>query len=1533
MSEAGGPLVATGWYPDPMRRAALRQWSGSGWTARVSDGHSTWDDPRPVRRALVAADLDALRFVENVFLPEALAQGADTPARQLALLAELTTEARRGAAPAPARPAPAAASPALPHQGNADTWVAHPGIPHPGLPHPAVPRPAAPPAGRPPRPAAPGPARPRSAAARWSARARRRAGSDLALHGLAYLGVLLLFIGVFGLVAFAFADVTPGLRPVAELACASVPFAAARLLRARGATVAAQALEIAGGLLLPVLLITSMVDGSGLPPDLAGGALVVALTLGCAALSVALAAWAHRHPASGVRFAVAPAVWFAVAAATLGAGRAVPQGRDVAVPTAWQVCAVSAALVLTLAAGRRWPSSALAAAALRAGVSGTVVLAVLAAVTGAAQGWPGPAVAGAGIALLVALVLLRPVVPAPMIDVVAPGWWALVGLALAPSLPAGALAALLAAGFLALLEHAHARGARAAALVLPGAGLAVCLAVAAPDPGWAAALYAGLAAWALARRTRPLGGRGGARVLDLAAAALPAASVLALATAADGWVALAAAAALVLTATVPARWPVLRRHAADQFWPRWWRGAVPTVAAGALVAWPPSTTSAQAWLVAGVLVALAGAAAVGPLAPPARTWAVVALAAGAWLVACDAGALGDPVRGIVLAAAALALVALAHLRARPAGAAIGLAGHATALLALALAGAGWPLVVVVALATAGCAVTAVAADGGRSPVGATLAGVGRPLTFVPWAAVAAGLPAVVVGGLDSAGLLAADDPWTAAVLAVVALGYALVTRAPVAPRCAATLAWAAFALALAAAGSAWAPWPAVVGLGAVIAAPALIAAPRRAAVMGWTAWVAMAPFAGLVAHLLVPPFAALPGATQVAATLTVVGGALLVGSAAADLRGSRWVPRPRPLHAWLVPPATVGALGLAGALALLAAGGALDAAGSGPLPGAGLITLGVAAILLAVGVLARAGALAGAAAVVGWFAALELAGPTLGARPLVAVVAAAALVATAQTLHGLTAERGWWSRWDAPVLIAAAPVALTALAAAADGDRFTSTFALVGLLVAGVAVQLRARAALAEVLGWTGATLVLVGAGAAGAGWLALTLAALATVHTGLAVRAADPGSRTVRQLTGVAAAVAAWVAALDWFAWSTQAGVDATAVGAGAVAVVAAALTRAGRTDRSWSATWGGAAAAVLLVAVGTSLRPAGLGADDVAPGGWVMLGLVGLTAALAGSARPFRAPWLRDACAGSALAALLVALDWLQAGDATRAATLAALVATLALGQLALGQLAVAQLAVREPAAGQLATGQLTPARRGRAAHWVRPAGVLGVAAVGVAALLGLAALPDAGPLVPVLAAAAVQVAAAGVRRRSIGLQLLAPALACVAWLLFVADVVGGGPQWYSVAIGLTLLAVAALWRRDRRGRGLPVAAAEVVAIELTGLAFVVSASLVQAVTQSVAHALVAAALGIAIAVWGVGSRVRRRVAAGTVVLLTSVVLLVAAPLVALLPAWGGAWVWILIAVAGLAAVLATTLIERGRAMVTTTRGRLGRATAGWE
>src|SRR5665648_1094526 len=70
---------------------------------------------------------------------------------------------------------------------------------------------------------------------------------------------------------------SPSLRPMAELSAVVVPFLAARLMVRHQAAVVGRALEVVGGLLVPIMAITSQVDGYQLPRDPKGPALVLSL--------------------------------------------------------------------------------------------------------------------------------------------------------------------------------------------------------------------------------------------------------------------------------------------------------------------------------------------------------------------------------------------------------------------------------------------------------------------------------------------------------------------------------------------------------------------------------------------------------------------------------------------------------------------------------------------------------------------------------------------------------------------------------------------------------------------------------------------------------------------------------------------------------------------------------------------------------------------------------------------------------------------------------------------------------------------------------------------------------------------------------------------------------------------------------------------------------------------------------------------------------------------------------------------------------
>ncbi|HEY8719180.1 hypothetical protein, partial [Pengzhenrongella sp.] len=293
---------------------------------------------------------------------------------------------------------------------------------------------------------------------------------------------------------------------------------------------------------------------------------------------------------------------------------------------------------------------------------------------------------------------------------------------------------------------------------------------------------------------------------------------------------------------------------------------------------------------------------------------------------------------------------------------------------------------------------------------------------------------------------------------------------------------------------------------------------------------------------------------------------------------------------------------------------------------------------------------------------------------------------------------------------------------------------------------------------------------------------------------------------------------------------------------------------------------------------------------------------------AEPLRLPWLRDAGTAPLLGSVLMFFSVVDASSVVAVGTLSGMCALLAGASLA-------------------------GARRAPRSPWIRPGAELGALAAAVAIGTGLDSMANGMLLFPGTAAAAVWLAATGVAYRQVWMQLLSPVAACLSWMVFVANAVDGGPEWYTIAIGLALLVIVSLWRRDQRAVGGDQASSRIVALEVVGVAFLVGASFVEALTVSITHALGATALGVGVAGWGALTRVRRRVVLGALVVLSAMVVLVVVPLVALLPAWSGAGLWLLVAAVGLVAVLAATLLEKGRAAVRSTRHRLRDVTDGWE
>ena len=142
-------------------------------------------------------------------------------------------------------------------------------------------------------------------------RALKAVGSDLSLHGITYLGVLVVFGSLLGLLLFSFAEIPDSQQPFYELAMAVVFFICGWYLRRQGAVQAGKAMELIGGMALPLVAFAGYVDGAPIPPNFEGTTLIVVMTVTALALSGVYSWWASRKPDSVLGYLVAPLWWLA----------------------------------------------------------------------------------------------------------------------------------------------------------------------------------------------------------------------------------------------------------------------------------------------------------------------------------------------------------------------------------------------------------------------------------------------------------------------------------------------------------------------------------------------------------------------------------------------------------------------------------------------------------------------------------------------------------------------------------------------------------------------------------------------------------------------------------------------------------------------------------------------------------------------------------------------------------------------------------------------------------------------------------------------------------------------------------------------------------------------------------------------------------------------------------------------------------------------------------------------------------------------
>jgi hypothetical protein len=1027
--------------------------------------------------------------------------------------------------------------------------------------------------------------------------------SDVALHGFAYLGVVLTFIGVLGFLLFAFADLPDAVQPFVELAIALVFFGWSWMLRRQNADRVAAGMELIGGMVVPLIVFAGMVDNAPIPPDFTDGALVAALTLVSMALA-GLYAWiSARNNDSTLRFLVAPLIW--LAALSLGfvfKGDEPLASEAITRLVSPQPALASVAIALTLLACLYRPDHRLAAPTVRSALVGAPAAYLLTISLAFGEdftlAWP-IALAGAGTLVSFEVVARwfhrphwtsvgRPVLLAavlvPLVPAVGAGW---IGLATVISY----------ATLFELERRQGSDGTLGSGLAL--AGVAVGLVMTLVEP-WAALAAFGVS-WIWAHRRRLLEpGESLQRLFVVASVMLPIGIVFAL----DGvWG--PETAWLVMSILVLIVGGYLRiRRVDDAFWTPWLLGAAVVVGLGAGASWLLQGTAgfATVWTLGLVAVSLA----VGSRWPAARTWLTSLAASGTLAVLFDEIAWPVTTRRIVWAGVGLAAVVAANLwRRQPAGH-LAAVGHLVTTLTLVSLVTGGDTALVVNAWAAGWVITAIGDELGGHTLSALLSRLGAPaegratapgngaLWLVP-VLVVVSVPIALTTAGNRWDEFAMHRSWTGILVATVGIVYALVGRsAEISRRLRLALGVGAVALAVVGVSVA-APdgWPTIYAASAVVVVAAVLSVDLRRTWFVWFAWAMTVLIALLIAREAGVSSESLHFVSLGWGAVLLVGGLVFD-----DVRSGRRRSGEGLRIDWVRYPVFLGALVMPMSLGPAFADG-LEAASWWAIAAA-VVYAGVAMLIRVGSVTAPAYALAALGVSGLWQQPME--------EPWSFVVVATPLVAASWMAERWErGDRGAWLGWDKAPLIVAHGVAGVALLFAAANGGMAATAAAFGILSALIGWWKHTRV-------WidAGHLLVLLAALDLGPGWLALALGATA-LRGVIGVGLTRGTSRVSYQVMATAGAGLGWLAYLDWSGLDPLDASGYSMVAFGVGAAVLSALGRWGLVRRDTNLWWIGLGVAGAATTAVMTLVPAGPGIE----GAWFAAGLALLGAALEMAAR----------------------------------------------------------------------------------------------------------------------------------------------------------------------------------------------------------------------------------------------------------------------------------------------------------------------------
>jgi hypothetical protein len=207
------------------------------------------------------------------------------------------------------------------------------------------------------------------------------------------------------------------------------------------------------------------------------------------------------------------------------------------------------------------------------------------------------------------------------------------------------------------------------------------------------------------------------------------------------------------------------------------------------------------------------------------------------------------------------------------------------------------------------------------------------------------------------------------------------------------------------------------------------------------------------------------------------------------------------------------------------------------------------------------------------------------------------------------------------------------------------------------------------------------------------------------------------------------------------------------------------------------------------------------------------------------------------------------------------------------------------------------------------------LGIAAFLIAAeavVVAASVWPRRDLILPALLAAGAESVAAGIILRRPLLVAAGPVAALAAWFTTFTEPVAA-PEWYTTPIGLALLAeveIGRWWRRHDTGS---LDSMELAVAEVTGVGLLAIVPLTQMFSAGLGHGAVAFGTAVALFVWGLVTGVGLRAISALVLATVTAVLWIAAVAAAASPP--SAFLWIMIAGVGVAALLVMALVESYR------------------